>query len=250
MRSQVEWTWRENGKETLCSAPIDRVAVIVIEAIETYFCATYTQIIHETVARIVPAVRRYRDMGLQVIYAMPFNYIALHYSQHPQRPTSSILPDIDDGIQQLTLPPYHWIYHHSHCSCGQDQPICRPKDKRLPRFHPEIEIEEQDLIVQDHYELYTHCANHGIEYLLYMGFSADQCVLHRPYGSVRMIGLGLHCGMLRDLVGHHITDKRYADDSGRSTTDLGLAAIVAYIEQHIGPTMLSHQIQLQPKDHS
>lgn len=245
----VEWTWRTGGKESTHSAPVTDVGIVIVEAVNAYLCPTYMDIIDEKVAHIVPTLQRYRGTGSTIFFALPDTIVRKHYKHHTQRPGTKITHAEGKAIRdagRLVPPPYPWKYDHGHCSCNQNLPICRPSEAGKSEYlHPMIQLGARDLIVQDHYELYTYCVSHGIKYLFYMGFSADQCILHRTYGMCYLIKLGLTCAMIRDLAGHHITDKRFSDEDGRNNIEQGLAAIVEYIERHIGPTLLSHQIYLQ-----
>jgi len=245
----AEWTWRVNGKESVHCAPVTEVGIVVVEPVNAYLCPTYMQIIDEKVAHIVPTLQRYRGLGLTVLFALPPVYVKAYYDQHIQRPGTRITHAEGEAIRdvgRLVLPPYPWKYDHGHCSCNQNLPICRPSEAGTSEYlHPMIQLGARDLIVQNHYELYTYCVGRGIKYLFYIGFSVDQCILHRTYGVCYLIKLGLTCAVIRDLVGHHITDKRFSDEDGRNDIEQGLAAIVGYIEQHVGPTLLSHQVYLQ-----
>jgi len=239
----VEWVERRNGQEVTRTAPVTEVGIVAVETVNDYLCSTFLQRLHEMVSRIVPTVQRYRGMGLTIFYAIPNTYVRAHYRQHIQRVSPDIKKQerdrIDSCVQQLTLPPYHWKYHHGHCSCHFKTQMCLPPtEKSVAHLHPTIQVGARDLIIRDHYELYTHCNRYGIKHLFYMGFATDQCILHRRYGMVRMTELGLTCAMIRDLSAHHITDIHY-------TTEEAAELIAQYIEQHIGPTLLSHQVYLQ-----
>ncbi len=61
----------------------------------------------------------------------------------------------------------------------------------------EIVLDSSNWIPDDK-ELHIILLHHNIKTLFYVGFATDDCVLNRPYGIKRMLGLGYQTILLRD----------------------------------------------------
>jgi len=66
------------------------------------------------------------------------------------------------------------------------------------RMHPDVQPEENDVVIATGEELHRYCKQQGILFLFYLGFNTNACVLLRDYGTIEMSKRGYEIIIVRD----------------------------------------------------
>jgi ABC-type antimicrobial peptide transport system ATPase subunit len=92
-----------------------------------------------------------------------------------------------------------------------------------------VEVESGDIILGGG-GLETLSRNAGIVSLLYCGQAANQCVLTRPFGLIKMVRMGIDCALIGDLSLSILL-------RANMSTDDEHALVLEYYSAHIAPVV-------------
>ena len=98
--------------------------------------------------------------------------------------------------------------------------------------------QEKDYISDRGDEVWAILQQNGIEHVILLGVHTNMCVLGRPFGLRQMAQNGMDVVLVRDLTDCMYNPKRWPDVDHFT----GNALVIAYVEQHICPTITSDQI--------
>ncbi|MBL7038530.1 MAG: isochorismatase family protein [Pirellulaceae bacterium] len=254
--SLVELTVRQRDQagvviEKAVSLDPAKSAVVVIDMWDRHWCKTYTERVGNLVPRMNDTLAAARKLGIQVVFA-PSDTTDF-YKDSPQRKAMQAIPQHPAPKTigfQAPRPPGPT----DHCECGPDEPC--GKGRAWSRQHPELKIEEGDLIgdCNNGGELLRLCREREIDTLLYMGVASNMCVQYRSFGIRNMKNHGLRVIVVRDLV-EAITANGIGPDGKPDpnfTPAKGSSRVERHIEQHIAATVESRQLiqaaGMSPKD--
>jgi len=224
---------------------------VVIDMWDRHWCKTYTERVGNLVPRMNDTLAAARKLGIQVVFA-PSDTTDF-YKDYPQRKAMQAVPQHPAPKTigfQAPRPPGPT----DHCECGRDEPC--GKGRAWSRQHPELKIEEGDLIgdCNNGGELLSLCREREIDTLLYMGVASNMCVQYRSFGIRNIKNHGLRVIVVRDLV-EAITANGIGPDGKPDpnfTPAKGSSRVERHIEQHIAATVESRQLiqaaGMSPKD--
>lgn len=217
-----------------------RTAVIVCDVWNKHWCVGASQRVDELVPQINRLLNAARNAGALIVHA-PSDTLDF-YEGSPQRERARNAPQAAapaDIRNWLKLDPERegaLPIDDSDGGCD-DTPVC-PPFKAWTRQHPGIEIAANDAISDDGAEVFNLFALHGIENVIVLGVHTNMCVLGRPFGIRRMVGLGKNVVLMRDL-----TDALYNSRRAPYVTHFqGTDMMIAHIERHWCSTITSDQI--------
>jgi type 1 glutamine amidotransferase/nicotinamidase-related amidase len=232
------------GAPIVTPAPINpaRTAVIVIDMWDRHWCKTYTARVANLVPRMNQTLAAARQLGIQVVFA-PSDVIDF-YRDHPRRQAMTRIPahpeppaiDFNPGPEPAGL---------DCCECGPDRP-CR-NGRAWTRQQAGLEITETDLIgdCNNAAELFSLCAERGIDTLIYMGVASNMCVCHRSFGMLNARRHGYRLLFVSDLV-EAITANGFnperKEPDWNFTPAKGTARTQRYLEQNVAPSIESRAL--------
>jgi nicotinamidase-related amidase len=219
-----------------------RTAFVVIDMWDRHWCETYTKRVANMVPRLNQTLTAARTLGMTVVHA-PSDVLDF-YADAPQRRAMQNAPP-SPLPKTVTFDPPAPPPPTDYCECGPDQP-CRRKYKAWSRQHPDLLIDQHDLIGNCNLgrELVHLCAARNIDTLIYTGVASNMCVLHRSMGILNMRRYGFRVLVVADLV-NAITANGIGPDGQRDrnfTPAKGTHRIQRYIEQHVAATLESRQL--------
>ena len=196
--------------------------IVVVDMWDQHWCKTFSKRLGEFVPRINTGLAQARALGHTVMF-MPAS-VTSFYADSPQRQASLALPHYPmpapREFNPVLLPNLEtWPV----CECVGS--VCSKKEV-WTRMHPDLIIEEQDFISESPQELYNLLCKRRAHTLLYVGASANLCVLVRPFGVVSMRRYGVIALVASDMV-----------LAWSPTPDLELAPVLQHISTHIAPVV-------------
>jgi nicotinamidase-related amidase len=212
-----------------------------------HWCAGATKRVGEMAPVMNRVVKTARAQGVFIIHA-PSDTIEF-YANTPQRKRAQEAPKVTppapmdswcgiDPSRETALP-----IDDSDGGCD-DSPQCK-QGKAWSRQHPAIEIAEQDAITDNGLEVYNLLQQHGIENVIIMGVHTNMCVLGRSFGIRRLIGVGKHVVLMRDM-----TDTMYNSRMKPNVSHFqGTQLMIEHVESHWCPTISSADLLHKPEFH-
>ncbi len=218
-----------------------KTAVVVIDMWDRHWCKTYTERVAGLVPRMNATLDAARKLGLQVVWA-PSDVVDF-YRDEPQRKAMVAVPNHPEPALVAFSPPQ--VPQGDYCECGPDQP-CKSR-KVWSRQHAGLVIAANDLIADCNQgrELLNLCQERGINTLIYLGVASNMCVCYRSMGMIAMRAHGLRTIFVRDLVESIMAN---GFDPARKVPDpnftpaKGSALVQRFLEQHVAPSIESHQL--------
>ena len=104
--------------------------------------------------------------------------------------------------------------------------------------------EERDGVVNSNNgsEVHSYLKSIGVKHLLYVGVASNMCVMHREDATLNMVRWGWDVAVVRDEV-----DVMYSpEDSPYVSHEVANDLQARYFEQHVCPTVHSHQLDYFP----
>lgn len=220
---------------------IARSAVVICDMWDAHHCLSAQRRTEEMAPRMNEVVRALRERGALIIHA-PAGCVDF-YRDTPMRMRAIAAPHVpapapidwtDWTADEAALLPASLV-DPGPCSCDSAEPC---GDARPPypwtRQTPRIDIHPQDAVSDDGQEVFNLLEQRGIRDVMVMGVHTNICVLGRPYGIRQLTRLGKRPALVRDL-----TDSFHRDPRGH---DWGTARVVAHIERHWCPTLMSGEL--------
>jgi nicotinamidase-related amidase len=213
-------------------------AIIICDMWDKHWCDGATQRVGEMAPVMNEVVRAARRRGVFIIHA-PSETMAF-YQDTPQRhraqqaPKSPAPPPASERPAEPPLP-----IDDSDGGCDTGQP---PWHQAWMRQHPAIEIAPEDAISDNGDEVYNLLQQRGIDNVILMGVHTNMCVLGRPFAIRRMVAMGKHVLLMRDM-----TDAMYNPHMRPFVSHFrGTELVVEHIEQYLCPTIISTDFTGKP----
>ncbi len=219
-----------------------QTALIVCDMWDRHWCRGASGRVAELAPAIDEVVRLARARGVLIIHA-PSDVVD-HYRDHPARQRALAAPkaaSLPNGIDRWR----RWISEEEKAAgypiddsdggCDCDPP-CQPGPPYPWRQQIDaIEIASIDAITASGVEIWNLLEQRGIRNVLLCGVHANMCVLGRPFGLRNLARFGKNTALIRDLTDTMYNSRRSPRVSHFTGTDL----LIAHIEQHVCPTVLS-----------
>jgi len=220
-----------------------KTAIVVIDMWDKHSCKSFTAKLGNMVPRMNPVLDAARKLHLQIVFA-PSDVLGF-YRDYPQRKMMLSVPQhAEPGKVAFNPPPPPGPTDF--CECGPDQPCKKQAFGSWSRQHPDLRIEEGDLIgdCNNARELMNLCVERGIDTLLYMGVASNMCVLDRSMGVRNMKAHGLRAIVVSDMVEAITSNGLNAQGKPDPafTPAAGTARVQQHIEQYFCPTVESRQL--------
>lgn len=220
-----------------------KTAIVVIDMWDKHSCKSFTAKLGNMVPRMNPVLESARKLHMQIVFA-PSDVLGF-YRDYPQRKTMLAVPEhAEPGKVAFNPPPPPGPTDF--CECGPDQPCKKQAFGSWSRQHPDLRIEENDLIgdCNNARELMNLCAERDIDTLLYMGVASNMCVLDRSMGVRNMKGHGFRTIVVSDMVEAITSNGLNAQGKPDPafTPAAGTARVQRHIEQFFCPTLDSRQL--------
>lgn len=212
--------------------PVAATALLLCDVWDQHWCRGAA----ERLDRLIPAMQRLvevaRAAGLLIIHA-PSDTMAF-YTDAPARRRALALPRVEPPLpRDHADPPLPIDATDGGCDTEGDR-TARP----WTRQHPGITIADSDLIADDGATVYSALDQQGITTLVILGVHTNMCVLHRSFAIKQMTRWGVECLLVRDL-----TDAMYNPARPPYVShEQGTALVIAHIEQHWCPSVLSSDL--------
>jgi nicotinamidase-related amidase len=228
VQEEVEWEPR-------------KTAIVICDLWDRHWCMGATQRVDELAPAMDTVVANARARGVLIIHA-PSDTVAF-YTGTPARKRAQEAPLAPAqvalrnwmGLDPALEPPLPIDDSDGGCD---DSPQCA-QGAPWTRQHPALQIDEaRDAISDDGQEVYNLLQKHDIENVIVMGVHTNMCVLGRPFGIRRLVGLGKRVALARDLTDTMYNSRRPPYVSHFRGTD----RVVEHIEKHWCPSFTSDQI--------
>ena len=182
--------------------PLAEAALISLDVWNYHFARDTLERIEDiTVNRIAPLVEACRRGGLQVIHA-PANPVAQKHANwvdlipeeetpQPAYPQSPKWPP--DEFRKKEGPYAQYARPHEPQDAERNQ-----HREKLRDFHPAVRPDGDEAVVLTGEELHRRCAQRGINFLFYVGFNTNACIVMRDYGTYAMHTRGYEVVLVRD----------------------------------------------------
>ena len=184
------------------SLPLAATALVLVDVWNAHFIESWIERARKvTLQAIVPALQAAREAGLTVIHA-PSPEVASRYPQTESYPL---------GLDSLTLtdepswPPAAFRQRQGDYAAyvhPRLQPpgikIHESKTMQNLDISPSIEVKDDDIVIATGEQLHNILSEYGILHLIYAGFAANWCVMHRDYGIRAMYSRSYNIVLLRD----------------------------------------------------
>ena len=220
-----------------------KTAIVVIDMWDKHSCKSFTAKLGNMVPRMNPVLDAARKLHLQIVFA-PSDVLGF-YRDYPQRKMMLSVPQhAEPGKIAFNPPPPPGPTDF--CECGPGQPCKKQAFGSWSRQHPDLRIEEGDLIgdCNNARELMNLCVERGIDTLLYMGVASNMCVLDRSMGVRNMKAHGFRAIVVSDMVEAITSNGLNAQGKPDPafTPAAGTARVQQHIEQYFCPTVESRQL--------
>ncbi len=228
----AEGRWRiENRVVTLDPA---RVGIVAVDMWNWHWCKTSAARVGAMVPRMNAVLAAAREMGIQV-FLCPTDVVD-NYAGWPQRERTVLMETLPmptpTALECPTAPD------GGGCTCGKER--CRG-NYGWNGMHPDLVIDERDLMPNNPAALYTLCKERGIDTLIYMGVHTQVCLLGKSIGVRPMLELGFNCILARDLTDAH----GLYDPVKGVTPDDYTQMVVEHFEKYLVPTVNFHEAMVK-----
>ncbi len=227
LRSRADW---KADIKTEQWVPVE-TAVIICDMWDAHWCKGATARVAELAPRINQLVTSLRDKGVLVIHSPSATLKT--YTEYPGRKMTLEAPQIDIEAKKIDLPPHPIDSNDGGCDCVTPCTVHNPWTKQIDC----IDIKDEDGIGDDD-EVLNLLTQRGIKNVLIMGVHENMCIIGRPFGIVRLVGVGFKVALVRDL-----TDVMYNHRSAPYVDHFtGGDMFTEYIERNLCPTITSDQV--------
>ncbi|MDR1593456.1 MAG: NPCBM/NEW2 domain-containing protein [Prevotellaceae bacterium] len=210
------------GKAIVTPTVIDpsKTAIIIIDMWNFHWCMTATERVSAMVPRMNRVLDIARELGMQIIWNP--SDVVTSYSGYPQYENAVAVqrrsaPKTREAISAQFSAPY------GRCMCGPG--IHCHGNYGWDAMHPDLAIEDNDLISSSTDEIYTLLADRGITGVIYMGVHTNMCVFGKPGAMSSMWRAGFDCMLARDLNDAYTAyepERGYTPDDGTTEIDENL----------------------------
>jgi len=183
------------GRTTVTSFPEpEKTAIVIIDMWNTHWCMTFAQRTSSLVPRMNAVLDIARNLGMQVIWN-PTDVVTA-YSGYPQyeKAVSTVsrkTPEVRDDLD------VHFSAPGGGCVCGPG--FACGLNYGWDGMHPDLIINDNDLISSSTDEIYTLLADRGITNVIYMGVATNMCVYGKPGALSFLWRAGFNCMLASDL---------------------------------------------------
>lgn len=220
-------------------------ALLVCDMWDRHWCAGASRRVAEMAPRMNEVLAQAREAGALVIHA-PSECMEF-YAGTPQRRRAQTAPaaadprhEMNEGCSRLPEePPLPIDDRDGGCDC---QPPCEP-GRPWRRQIAALEVDEADAVSDRGDEIWNLLAARGIRHVVLMGVHANLCVVGRPFGLRNLSRLGVDVVLARDLTDAMYNPRRAPHVAHRRGTEL----VVAHIEEHVCPSVDSHDLVGSPR---
>ncbi len=221
-----------------------QTAIVICDMWDQHWCQSATRRVGEMALRMNTVVNAAREQGVFVIHA-PSSCMEF-YKGTPQRQRAQSAPPAANPPHEIQ----NWCRRLEHepglpiddsdggCDC---QPQCKTGNP-WRRQIAAIEIAELDAISDSGSEIWNLLEARGLTNVLVMGVHTNMCVLGRPFGLRQMARNGKNVVLVRDLTDTMYNPRKSPQVDHHRGTDL----VVAHIEGHVCPSILSGDICGEP----
>jgi len=230
-----------------------QTAVVVCDTWDLHHCLNAVRRIEEFAPRIDALVAAARARGATIIHA-PSDCMPA-YADHPARRRAEAVPrpadlPADCGLWCSRLPQEaDAVYPVDQSDGGEDddpaEHVTWAESLRARGRNPGMPWKTQSVLVaidpdRDYVsdrgdEVLAILRSRGIRHVLLTGVHTNMCVLGRPFGIRRLLAAGFDVALVRDL-----TDSMYNPRAWPFVDHFtGHDLVVAYVEQHLCPTVTS-----------
>jgi nicotinamidase-related amidase len=161
-----------------------------------------------------------RELGMQIVWNP--SDVVTSYSGFPQYEKAVAAehrhaPQVREAIDAKFTAPY------GKCMCGPG--IHCGGNYGWDDMHPDLTIDDNDLISSSTDEIYSLLHDRGITGIIYMGVHTNMCVFGKPGAMSSMWRAGFNCMLARDLNDAYTAyepGKNYTPDTGTTEIDENL----------------------------
>ena len=188
--------------------------------------------------RIAPVVEFCRDTGITVVHA-PSPGQAVKYPQWVRYAGDREIVGSGPAVQD------EWPPKEFRTRTGEYERFAKPKVERRERWLKEVlperkimpcvEPQPDDFVVANGDQLHRLLRHRKVLHLLYCGFAANMCVLHRDYGIIAMGKRGYNIVLLRDCT-------TAIESSDTLPEMMHTTASISIVEMVHGVTTTSHEL--------
>jgi nicotinamidase-related amidase len=194
----------------------EKTAVIIIDMWNFHWCMTATERVSSMVPRMNEMLRTARQLGMQVIWN-PSDVVTM-FSGYPQYERAVAVNKLPPPVIREPL-AVKFTAPGGGCMCGPG--LSCKGNLGWDSMHPDLRIEEHDLISASTDEIYPFLKEKGITHIIYMGVHTNMCVFGKPGAISDMWRAGFNCILARDLndaLTIYQPDKEYTPEKG--TTEI------------------------------
>jgi nicotinamidase-related amidase len=171
-----------------------KTAIIIIDMWNFHWCMTASERVSAMVPRMNSVLTVARELGMQIIWN-PSDVVTA-YSGYPQYENAVAVesrqaPQVRKPLTAKFTAPF------GKCLCG-DGIFCGV-NYGWDGMHPDLKIEDSDLISSSTNEIYTLLDERGITDVIYMGVHTNMCVFGKPGAMSSMWSAGFNCMLASDL---------------------------------------------------
>ena len=219
-----------------------QTGVILCDFWDKHWCLGATRRVEAMAPHVQATLVALRKQGCLIVHA-PSDTMGF-YEKTPQRERARTAPA--PAVPPALLNRWHPLdparegalpIDDSDGGCD-DQPLCKTYTA-WKRQHPAVEIGERDAISDEGDEIYRLFKQAGIQNVLLLGVHTNMCVLGRSFGIRRLVGLGFHVALIRDL-----TDTMYNPRQRPFIShEAGTEKVIQHVETHWCPTVSRDQLR-------
>ena len=210
-----------NGASTITLNP-SRTAFVIIDMWNSHWCMTASERVGAMVPRMNAAIAAARKAGMTVVWN-PSDVVTA-YSGFPQYERAvAVAARKTPSLREV--PSAQFTAPGGGCMCGPG--IRCGGNYGWDAMHPDLSLNDGDLISASTDEIYTLLSDRGITDIIYAGVHTNMCVYGKPGGLSEMWAAGFNCHLARDLndaITIYDPERGYTPDSGTTETDENLRA--------------------------
>ncbi|MDR1584250.1 MAG: isochorismatase family protein [Prevotellaceae bacterium] len=197
-----------------------KTAVIIVDMWNFHWCMTATERVSAMTPRMNRVLSIARKLGMKVIWN-PSDVVTA-YSGYPQY-ENAVAVQHQKAPQTREAIAVKFTAPHGRCMCGPG--IHCHGNYGWDAMHPDLVVEDNDLISSSTDEIYSLLVERGITTVIYMGVHTNMCVFGKPGAMSSMWRAGFDCILARDLNDAYTTyepEKGYTPDAGTTEIDENL----------------------------
>ena len=228
-------TWSESVDPV--TLPVEVSALVIVNVLDTHWCPSAAAQMDALAGKVNALASIAREAGMIIVHVP--SQIHGFYDKHPARRRIEQLaaltiegnyPIVASKMREAELPPMP--LSNANCPGGGNS------YSASTRQHPDITIDDTDIISGIGHQLYSYLLTSGVDTLFYVGTHANTTLVDRNYGMRQMTEWGMDCVLVRDL-----TDVMYDPDSDPNMPhDVALQKVIEHLEKHLVVTVTSQEL--------